>query len=282
MQKAVQIAYNDLFEKKCDYAKEAGFNYIAVNFYGMIGKSEEEWNKAVDRIIHVLEKDNLECVQTHPYYYDLRLSSEIIEQECECAIKNAIIASGRIGAKWCTLHPRSSVSSGFWVSKSFKDNKKTFEEYLDIAVKHKTGIAAENLAIFNDVIPAMPFYSSGYEELFELVDSFKDDNIGICWDTGHANLMHFNQADAIKFLGKKIKCTHIHNNYQKEDSHFPPDNGNIDWNDVMGAFASIGYDGPLTLEIHCKYPTEDFLKNFINHNYGCLECLENIAKGYRK
>ena len=66
---------------------------------------------------------------------------------------------------------------------------------------------AENLAIFNDVVPAMPFYSSGYEELPNLVDCFNDDNMVVCWDTGHANLMCFNQGNAIRFMGKRIKCT---------------------------------------------------------------------------
>ncbi|MBR1969790.1 MAG: sugar phosphate isomerase/epimerase [Clostridia bacterium] len=278
MQKAIQIGYNDLFEKKCGFAKDGGFKYIAVNFYEMLGKNEEEWKKAIEDIIQIMQKNNLECIQTHPYYYDLRLSSEIIDEESEFAIRQAIIATGKLGAKWCALHPRTSISSGFFVTKSHEDNLKSFEGYLELAVKNKTGIAAENLAIFNDVVPAMPFYSSGYEELANLVDSFNDDNMGVCWDTGHANLMHFNQADAIKFMGKRIKCTHIHNNYQKEDCHFPPDNGNIDWEKVMAAFDSVGYNGPLTLETHCKYPVDDLLKNFARYNYVCLEYLEKLGK----
>ncbi len=278
MKKAIQIPYNALFEKKCEYAKEAGFEGISVNFYGMLGKTQKQWDEATEHILKVLSETGLECVQTHPYYYDLRLSSEIVEEECEFAIKQAIISSGILKAKWCALHPRTSITSGYRVSKSHEDNRKVFSEYLELAIKNNTGLAAENLPIFVDVIPVMPFYSSDYEDLCKLVDSFNDSSMAICWDTGHANLMHFNQADAIKFLGSRIKCTHIHNNYQKEDVHFPPDNGNIDWDAVMTAFASIGYNGPLTLETHCKYPTDDLLKNFARHNFGCLEYLEKLAK----
>ena len=36
MKKAIQIKYNETFENKCRYAKEAGFNYISVNFYDML------------------------------------------------------------------------------------------------------------------------------------------------------------------------------------------------------------------------------------------------------
>ena len=282
MKKAIQIPYNDLFEKKCEYAKDAGFNHISVNFYGMLGKNEFDWKKAIEHIQGILSRCDVECVQTHPYYYDLRLSSEIIEEECEFAIKQAVIATGELGAKWCALHPRSSITSGFSVKKSLEDNRRDFSGYLEIAKKHNTGIAAENLPIFMGLWPAMPFYSSDYYDLCELVDSFNDSSAGICWDTGHAHLMRFDQPEAIKYLGERIKCTHIHNNNRKEDGHFPPDNGNIEWDKVMAAFASVGYDGPLTLETHCQYPIEDLLRNFARHNFGCLEYLEKLACGEYK
>lgn len=278
MKKAIQIPYDELFEKKCGYAGEAGFRHISVNFYGMLGKTEKQWKEATAHIREVLTKNKMECVQTHPYYYDLRISSEILEEKCEFAIKQAIIASGALGAEWCALHPRTSITSGFFVSRSFADNKKVFSEYLELAIKNDTGIAVENLPIFSGLCPASPFYSSNYEDLCTLVDSFDDCHAAICWDTGHANLMQFDQADAIRFLGKRIRCTHIHNNNQKSDQHFPPDNGNIDWEKVMAAFASVGYNGPLTLETHCMYPTEDLLKNFAKHNYGCLEYLVKLMK----
>lgn len=278
MKKAIQIKYNETFENKCRYAKEAGFKYIAVNFYDMLGKSEKQWDEAIEHILNVMLENTLECIQSHPYYYDLDLSSEIDKEECELAITKAIIASGKIGAKWCALHPRTSINSGYFVSKALEDNRRSFGRYLEVAKKNNVGLAAENLPIFPGWSPARPFYSSNYEELYNLVESFNDASMGICWDTGHANLMHFNQPDAIRFLGDRIKITHIHNNYGKEDNHFPPDNGCIDWSAVMSAFKSIDYDGPLTLEVNSPYQTEEFLKNFAKHNYGCLECLEKLAE----
>ncbi len=279
MKKAMQFAYNDMFEKRCEFAHEAGFKHISVNFYEMLGKTEKQWGEAIEHIQEVLQKYNIECVQTHPYYYDLRLSSEIIEEECEFAIKHAIIASGKLGAGWCALHPRTSISSGFFVSKSKEDNKKVFAEYLELAKKNNTGIAIENLPTFPHLWPTMPFYSSNYEDLCELVDSFNDSSVAICWDTGHANLMHFDHGAAIEYLGNRIKCTHIHNNNKQADSHFAPDNGNIEWDKVMAALSKVGYDGPLTLETQCEYTAEDLLKNFAKHNFGCLEYLEKLMNG---
>ena len=117
----------------------------------------------------------------------------------------------------------------------------------------------------------------GIPMLARLCDSVNAKNVGICWDTGHANIMEHEQPqdEAIRFLGKRIKCTHIHNNFKNyTDLHQPPDTGNIDWDQVMKAFREIGYDGPFTLETRCLYPQDDQLfRDFICYNFKCLEFL---------
>ena len=100
----------------------------------------------------------------------------------------------------------------------------------------------------------------------------------ICWDFGHANMLAFNQADAIRTLGKRIECTHVHNNFKKQDLHLPPDCGNIEWDKVMKAMNDIGYDGPLTLETHCLYVDDELLKSFAKYNYAGLIYLEQFVK----
>ena len=278
MKKAIQIPYNELFEKKCRYAAEAGFKFISVNFYELVDKTEKEWDEVVDNIRRILDETGISCIQSHPYYYDLLTSSEIVEERFEFAIKQAIIATAKLGGKWCALHPRTSLSSGYQTSKSLEDNKRCFSEYLELAIKHGTKIAAENLPIFPGIIPIIPFYSSNFEDLCILTDSFNDENMKICWDFGHANMLAFNQADAIRTLGKRIACTHVHNNFKKQDLHLPPDCGNIEWDKVMKAMAEVGYDGPLTLETHCLYVDDELLKSFAEFNYAGLVYLEQFAK----
>lgn len=278
MKKAIQIGYNELFELKCRIASRVGFRHIAVNFYPLLGKTGAEWDAVTDDILRILEENRLSCVQTHPYYYDLRLSSEICTEECEFAIKQAVIVSGKIGAKWCALHPRTSLSTGLYCLRSREDNEKRIDEYLTLAEKHGTGIAVENLPIFDGIVPVMPFYSHSYDELAVLVDGFDSPRVGICWDTGHANMMDFDQAEAVRYLGTRIKCTHIHNNFKCHDSHLSPENGDIPWDRVMAAFAEIGYGGPLTLETHCCYDDEALLESFARHNLAGLRYLEGLMK----
>lgn len=276
MRKSIQIAYDELFKLKCELAAKAGFKEIAVNTTKVLDKTEDDWKQITSDIQEILDANGLKCSQSHPYYYDLLVSSEITEERYEFAMKQAIIASAKLGAEWCVFHPRTSLSTAFSVKQSFEDNKRAFSEYLEIAKKYGTGIAVENLPIFNDVLPAIPFYSSTPEDLMEFVDEFADEKLRICWDTGHANLMAFDQAEQIRRMGNRIQCTHIHNNFYIRDNHLTPDQGNIPWEKVMAAFKAIKYNGVLTLETHCCYTQPSLLASFARHNYACLSYLEEL------
>lgn len=278
MEKAVQIAFNDTFEKRCEYASMAGFTEIAVNFHDTVDTSIKAWGEASDKILKIMEKYNLKCVQTHLPYYDLRISAEILDDELEDKMKNSIRVGAEIGAKWSVYHPRTAINDGYIRPKNMGINKRVISKYLEWATKYGTGIALENLPIFNGIVPIMPFFTSEYSDLCELADSFKSKDVGICWDTGHANLMDFDQVQAIKYVGDRIKCTHIHNNNKYGDSHDNPDAGNIDWTRVMATLKEIGYKGPLTLEVHFQYDDEEIIKSAMKHNYVCLGYLERLMK----
>lgn len=276
MNKAIQIAYNELFEKKCEIAANAGFSNIAVNYTEILDKSEDEWKKITEDIGRILDKNALSCVQSHSHYYNPFESSEFIDEKMEFDIRQSIISSAAIGAEYCVIHPRTAISSGYRHSVSLADNKKWFESLIECAAKHGTKIAAENLPIFPSVNPIKPLFSSDPDHLIELVDSFNSDDIGVCWDFGHANLINGDQSAMIKALGNRIKCTHVHNNWGKRDDHAPPIYGNINWNEMMLALGSTGYTGALTLETHCWYEDEFLLLSFAKHNYDSLLYLESL------
>jgi len=279
MRKAIQIAYDAQFIDKCGFAARGGFKDVAISLCeeDLLGKTQAEWAQITDTIAGTLEKNDLQLIQTHAYMYDLDLSSEIIIPEIEAAMAEAIRISGRMGTGWCVFHPRSSVTSGFQPGVSLEDNKKAFSGYLEQAIRCGTGIAVENLPIFNETFPIMPYFGYNCGDLCELVDSFSDPHMGICWDTGHANMVGFDQAQAIRFLGNRIKCTHIHNNFGRNDDHATPEQGNIPWQDVMPALRGANPDCLLTLETHCRYSEPELLVSFARHNVACLDYLEKVS-----
>lgn len=277
MKKAIYIQYNENFEARCQSAAKVGFQDIAIDFYPTLGKSEEEWKRMLDDIRRVLDAHQLECVQVHPYFYHLYKSSEEIEEACEFAIRQAIIASGELDCEWCTIHPRSAVNEGFRRSASFEDNKRMLDGYLELALQNNTGIAVENMPIFKSHLALKQVYSSDYDDLCELVDWFNNERMGICWDFGHANLMAFNQADAIQYMGARLKATHVQNNLQHDDMHLPASCGNIDWKACMSALLEVGYTGALTAEVGFFYNDKELLESYMHHNLICLNYLERCV-----
>jgi sugar phosphate isomerase/epimerase len=275
MKKAIQISYDKNFEKKCEFAHDVGFRHIAVNFNDTPKPSDITYDKAPAHISAILEKYDLEAVQTHLYYYYPLSSADQIEEELEHRILREIEVSGKIGAPWCVWHPRY-FKSGEWKNGTYDEeqtfyyNHETVPRYLEQAKKFGTGIALENL--FGSMM------YGGVDMLTRLCDRFHTDNVGICFDTGHANIDKEDLSAVISFFGDRIKCTHIHNNWGKRDDHAPPIYGNIEWERVMPALTSIGYQGPLTLETRCWYDDEAMLRSFAKHNYENLEYLERLMK----
>lgn len=277
--KSIQISYDNDFAKKCRFAAEAGFTHIAVGFSAMEDYSDDAFQKAPEKILSILNENNLKTIQSHAPYYDLLVSAEITDEETERRFIRSIETSGKLGVKWCVIHPRTYVTGGYNKEKSFNESVKTISKYLEYAQKYNTGIAVENLMSWGNN-PRTIIYGSEYKELAELCDEFNSERLKICWDFGHANIMRneFSQQEAIKFLGERIKCTHIHNNYGDRDYHLPPDAGNIDWQSAMKALKEINYSGPFTLETHCLYPEDGMLRDFARYNYNCLEFLERLFK----
>ena len=273
MKKAIQIQHDERFEYSLKCAKNAGFKYISMGFGSSKCFHNSDWEKEIIRVDKLLKENSLECIQTHLPYYDLRISSEILDEAMDTAMLRCIEAGRMLGAEWNAYHPRTAVNENYSPRKSMELAKTAIVPLTEKANECKSGLALENLPIWPTWAQGR-FFSADYEDLCELCDYFKSDLVSICWDTGHANLLDNNQEKAIEYTGNRIKCTHIHNNYGNDDHHALPSQGNIDWNIIMKALKKTGYDGALTLEIN--YDNKPFLESFFAHALDCLKYLDNI------
>lgn len=86
------------------------------------------------------------------------------------------------------------------------------------------------------------------ERLKELVQAAHFDDIGFCFDIGHA---HMEQGVEAAFLVMKdrIRSTHLHDNARDRDSHQWPGGGTIDWPAAIRLLRSAPLSPPLLLEI---------------------------------
>ena len=86
------------------------------------------------------------------------------------------------------------------------------------------------------------------EKLVEFIHTSHFDDVGICFDVGHAHLMG-DISQAFETLKPHIHSTHIHDNAKDKDTHLWPGNGSIDWKQFMELLRSAPHVPPLLLEI---------------------------------
>ena len=102
----------------------------------------------------------------------------------------------------------------------------------------------------------------GYQEY--ILDNIDLDNIGICYDSGHAHC-HFKDEYDYKRFKDRIMCVHIHDNYGEIDDHLIPYDGTLDFDMVLRGLKEANYSEHLTLELcyrndYTNMSIEDFYK----------------------
>ena len=87
-------------------------------------------------------------------------------------------------------------------------------------------------------------------ELLELLGAHKD--LMACFDTNH--LLGEDYVKFIHALGKNIASTHVSDYDFKDERHWLPGEGKIDWQKLICALSDIGYDEMWLYEISLKAP----------------------------
>ena len=86
------------------------------------------------------------------------------------------------------------------------------------------------------------------EKLVEFIHTSHFEDIGVCFDFGHAHIMS-DVPQAFGTVKKYVQSTHVHDNAKDRDSHLWPGSGSIDWKQAMELLRSAPNTPPLLLEI---------------------------------
>jgi sugar phosphate isomerase/epimerase len=126
---------------------------------------------------------------------------------------------------------------------SFDDHK--FESAMT-AIEHLRAFA-KPLGV-TVLLENIPNELSTPERLVELIRSGRFDDVGTCFDLGHAHIMS-SVAEAFAAMKKHIRSTHVHDNARDRDTHLWPGEGSVDWSEAMGLLREAPQRPPLLLEI---------------------------------
>ena len=272
----IQIQHDEYMEYIMRCAHEAGFREVSMGFGSSKVFHSDGWEAEIERINDLLSKYDLRCIQTHMPYYHPLISAEEIDPTMETALSRCLTATMMLGAKYCSCHPRSAVNDNFDEKKSLEYSRLSLDKLAVEAGQNKVYLCLENLMIY----PQWRLYPNSAEALAELIDCYDSEYVGATWDFGHAHMTKLDEPKAIKTLGKRLYTTHIHDNAQDDDSHLPPYDGTTDWETDMNTLRSIGYAGPLTMEV--VYPTDEGAVEFMKKCYDRCDRLRKILHGEKQ
>ena len=99
----------------------------------------------------------------------------------------------------------------------------------------------------------------GEEFLCALMDRYRNEpHVGFCWDSGHENC-YPHKTDFLKAFGDRLIMTHLNDNFGlrdpavgptgKDDLHFLPYDGNLDWDQVISRLRTAPRQSILNYEI---------------------------------
>ena len=207
-----------------------------------------DWERWIDDIGDLMAKLGIRFDSAHMPFFSVD-DPAFIDPERRAFVERAkfrsITACGRWGVKWVVEHVTNSKEDNGFFPEIKRKSLEYFSRYLEAAAKVNIGIAFENMPPAQKNVR----YLAAVHELVDFVDSIKSPNAGICWDFGHANMVYADQCRALREVGKRLKATHVQDNWGVSDSHMVPFCGTIKWAPIMKTLTEIGYEGNFTFEL---------------------------------
>ncbi|MCL2472048.1 MAG: sugar phosphate isomerase/epimerase [Treponema sp.] len=131
----------------------------------------------------------------------------------------------------------------------YKNTQKSFDELESYCTSRRIRVCVEN----GIIPPAHTRYM--FDTLFS---RYNNDYMGLCFDTGHANIMcGENRLEFAERYNDRLFMIHIHDNKGKEDEHLLPFTGSFDWEGFAPVLARSPYRFPLLVESSYREAGDD-------------------------
>lgn len=210
--------------------KNAGFNNVFIQWYN------KDWNPSQEEQLEYIRKCGLNVIFAHLGYQDINnlwLDNEIGNSLVE-RYKNDIRICKANNIPMVIMHLTSKSEAPQFNEIGLNRLKEIVNYAKELDVK----VAFENTKI------------KGYLEC--VIENIDNDNVGICFDSGHYHV-HFNDELDFEKFKNRIFAVHLHDNDQSDDLHLIPFDGTLNWRKVIRNLKECNYKGPITLELCYRY-----------------------------
>jgi len=244
-------------ERTLQLASAAGFKRFDLNFYDWALPHSpfltDGWERWIHNVAEETSRLNIEFGQCHAYTYNF-LDQRHTEEERnrhQMLVERSLYCCSLLGSTLCVTHPETAYGKVNLSAASKVGNLEYFNRLLEHASSYNMELALENMCDY--AIAPLRKYCATAEELVDLVDAFEDSRIGVCWDFEHGDIMQADQRQALLYIGKRLKATHVSDTFSATDHdlmHVLPLFGKVDWKEAVTTLKEIGYEGDFCFEAH--------------------------------
>ncbi len=131
----------------------------------------------------------------------------------------------------------------------YQNNLHYLKEFIDATQDLPIVLALENLRNRED--NERLHVGDTYQEILTILNEIENDNLGICWDFGHACAMEELGQERLypptEFLRRVVHC-HVHD-CKQQITHLPPGTGRIPWENYLRLLSENNFSGIFNMEV---------------------------------
>lgn len=224
--------------------RDAGFRYV--DFNGTYLIKDDNWRRLAEEVLHDFDRFGLIIDQTHAIY----AYKDIAEADYREYMRRSFELAHMAGAANIVIHADKYTpdENGYDFDKALTAVYDFYAPYVEYAKKVGLGVAIENL--FDKKLGPRTRFTALVEEQIAIIDRFADPIVSACWDFGHGKCSYGkDHLDAMKKLGSRLTCTHVHDNNGQSDLHQNLYFGNCDWETAVANLKEMNYTGKFTYEM---------------------------------
>ena len=215
--------------------KRHGFDGIEVSMFHAKDFALEDTRRG-------LEQNALDCTVCSVIPRGLSVISEdaSVRQKTRSHLEDCIKTTADVGAKIIAgplYSPVGYLPGRRRTADEWKWAVECYQSLGPMLARHGVTVAIEPLNRFET------YFLNTAADAVALCDQINHPNVGILFDTFHANIEEKNIGQAYRTVGRHLK--HVHT---CENDRGIPGSGHVEWQDVFQSLRDIRYDGWLTIE----------------------------------
>ena len=274
------------WEKALELTAQAGFDAMDISLFELThGEENPFWGEEGIAYATSLRKKaeslGIRINQAHaPFRMDMKLWLEGDREEILRLLHQSIRVATACGCSNIIIHPVHTMnylnSDPAWVKEV---NVEYYSLLAPVAKEAGIRIAIENMWQRNrytkyivSSVCASPWEHAAYVDACNAIEPV----FTACLDVGHSVLVGVDPALAIRVLGDRLGCLHVHDVDGKNDNHTCPGTLAVDFPAIVEALREVGYTGEFTLEAMCyldKMPEEQWFEGLCHMQQVCCDLL---------